>query len=62
MAVPFFVILGKFFELTYMTKNAPRGCALSAKEDGCLRNRASARESCFARFYFVGLGAGYIIL
>ncbi len=25
-------------------KNAPRGCALGAKVDGCRSNRASARE------------------
>ena len=32
-------------------KNAPRGCALGAKADGCRSNRASARECALAHSF-----------
>ena len=34
-------------------KNAPRGCALGAKVDGCRSNRASARECAKTHSFFI---------
>ena len=36
----------------YTIKNAPRGCALGARVDGCRSNRASARECAKAHSFF----------
>ena len=38
--------------------NAPRGCVLGARVDGCRSNRASARECALAHSFFVGYNAG----
>ena len=40
-------------------KNAPRGCALGAGEDGCRSNRASARE-CARAHSFLYMGRNFL--
>ena len=53
MEAGLFFHTGKFSALSYMIKNAPRGCTCREKEDVCLRRRAAAQESRKTGFYFM---------